>query len=103
MIRPESVQILPPSEYNLFHANSATKWFHLIQRGARIHTNRITPSFLPPPGLKLEPTSFRGLLTMLLLRVYESNDRLANVSNLQKQLEPWRIYSEDPRSRDLIP
>ncbi|KAF2467457.1 uncharacterized protein BDR25DRAFT_291862 [Lindgomyces ingoldianus] len=103
MIRPETVQILPPSEYNLYHANSATKWFHLIQRGSRIHTHRITPSYLPTPGLKLESTSFRSLLTMLLLRIYESNDRLANVSGPQKQLEPWRIYSEDPRSRDLIP
>lgn len=103
MIRPESVQILPPSEYNLYHANSPTKWFHLIQRGARIHTQRITPSYLPTPGLKLESTSFRNLLTLLLLRVYESNDRLANANGPQKYLEPWRAYSEDPRSRDLIP
>ncbi|ORY05702.1 hypothetical protein BCR34DRAFT_490720 [Clohesyomyces aquaticus] len=103
MIRPETVQILPPSEYNLYHSSSATKWFHLIQRGARIHTHRITPSFLPTPGLKLESASFRSLLTMLLLRIYESNDRLANVNGPQKQLEPWRVYAEDPRSRDLIP
>lgn len=103
MIRPETVQILPPSEYNLYHANSATKWFHLAQRGARIHATRITPSFLPTPGLKLDNTSFRSLLTLLLLRVYESNDRLANANGPQKQLEPWRVYTEDQRSRELIP
>lgn len=40
---------------------------------------------------------------MLLLRIYESNDRLANVNGPQKHMEPWRVYSEDPRSRDLIP
>lgn len=102
-IRPESAQILPPAEYGLFHANSAQKWLHLVQRGSRIHTNRLTPSYLPPPGLKLEATSFRALLTMLLLRIYESNDRLANVNGPQKHMEPWRVYSEDPRSRDLIP
>ncbi|KAF2270526.1 hypothetical protein CC78DRAFT_557294 [Lojkania enalia] len=103
MIRPETVQILPPSEYNLYHANSPTKWFHLLQRGSRIHTNRITPSYLPTPGLKLEATSFRSLLTLLLLRTYEANDRLANVNGPQKHLEPWRVYSEDHRSRELIP
>ncbi|KAF2109515.1 hypothetical protein BDV96DRAFT_585716 [Lophiotrema nucula] len=103
MIRPETVQILPPSEYNLYHANSPTKWFHLIQRGSRIHTNRITPSYLPTPGLKLESTSFRSLLTLLLLRAYEANDRLANANSPQKHMEPWRVYSEDPRSRELIP
>lgn len=103
MIRPESVQILPPSEYNLYHANSATKWFHLVQRGARIHSNRITPSYLPTPGLKLDTGTLRSLLTLFLLRVYESNDRLANIHGSQKHLEPWRIYSEDPRSRELIP
>ncbi|KAF2874788.1 hypothetical protein BDV95DRAFT_603581 [Massariosphaeria phaeospora] len=103
MIRPESVQILPPSEYNLYHANSATKWFHLVQRGARIQALRITPSYLPTPGLKLDSSSFRTLLTLLLLRIYEANDRLANASGPQKQREPWRLYSEDPRSRDLIP
>jgi len=102
-IRPESVQIIPPAEYGLFHANSAQKWIHLIQRGSRIHTNRLTPSFLPPPGLKMEATSFRALLTMFLLRIYESNDRLANANGPQKHMEPWRVYSEDPRSRELIP
>ncbi|KAF2179704.1 hypothetical protein K469DRAFT_640833 [Zopfia rhizophila CBS 207.26] len=103
IIRPDTVQILPPSEYNIYHANSPTKWFHLVQRGARLHTNRLTPAYLPTPGLKLESTSFRSLLTMLLLRIYESNDRLANANGPQKHLEPWRVYSEDPRSRDLIP
>ncbi|KAF2199958.1 hypothetical protein GQ43DRAFT_96793 [Delitschia confertaspora ATCC 74209] len=102
-IRPESVQMIPPAEYNLFHANSSQKWLHLIQRGARIHTNRLTPSYLPPPGSKLEATSFRGLLTMFLLRIYESNDRLANTYGPQKNMEPWRLYSEDLKSRDLIP
>jgi hypothetical protein len=42
-------------------------------------------------------------LTLLLLRVYESNDRLANVTGPQKQFEPWRVYAEDSRSRELIP
>jgi hypothetical protein len=103
MIRPETVQILPPSEYNLYHANSPTKWFHLIQRGSRIHTNKITPSYLPTPGLKLESTSFRSLLTLLLLRTYEANERLANAHSTQKHHEPWRAYADDPRSRELIP
>jgi hypothetical protein len=103
MIRPESVQILPPSEYNLYHANSPTKWFNLVQRGARIHSNRITPSYLPTPGLKLDTGTLRSLLTLFLLRVYEANDRLANINGPQKHLEPWRIYSEDSRSRELIP
>lgn len=103
MIRPESVQILPPSEYNLYHANSPTKWFNLVQRGARIHSNRITPSYLPTPGLKLDSGTLRSLLTLFLLRIYEANDRLANIGGHQKHLEPWRIYSEDPRSRELIP
>ncbi|KAF1949068.1 hypothetical protein CC80DRAFT_599194 [Byssothecium circinans] len=104
MIRPESVQILPPSEYNLYHANSASKWFHLVQRGARIHSNRITPSYLPTAGLKLDSSTLRSLLTLFLLRVYEANDRLANINNgTQKHLEPWRIYAEDARSRELIP
>ncbi|KAF1996675.1 hypothetical protein P154DRAFT_607773 [Amniculicola lignicola CBS 123094] len=103
LIRVETVQVLPPAEYQLYHANSATKWFHLVQRGARIHTTKITPSFLPTPGLKLESTSFRCLLTILQLRIYEANDRLANANGPQKHLEPWRIYCEDLRSRDLIP
>ncbi|KAJ4345470.1 uncharacterized protein N0V89_011601 [Didymosphaeria variabile] len=103
MIRPESVQILPPSEYNLYHANSPTKWFNLVQRGARINSNRITPSYLPTPGLKLDSGTLRSLLTLFLLRVYEANDRLANINGPQKHIEPWRIYSEDPRSRELIP
>ncbi|PSN62983.1 hypothetical protein BS50DRAFT_637541 [Corynespora cassiicola Philippines] len=103
MIRPESVQILPPSEYNLYHANSATKWFHLVQRGARITSTRITPSYLPTPGMKLDSTSFRSLLTLLLLRLYESNERLANTSGPPKSLELWRVYAEDSRSRELMP
>ncbi|KAL5389590.1 hypothetical protein PMIN03_010119 [Paraphaeosphaeria minitans] len=103
MIRPESVQILPPSEYNLYHANSPTKWFNLVQRGARINSNRITPSYLPTPGLKLDSGTLRSLLTLFLLRVYEANDRLANINGPHKHLEPWRIYSEDTRSRELIP
>lgn len=103
MIRPESVQLLPPSEYNLYHANSATKWFHLVQRGVRINSNRITPSYLPTPGLKLDSSTLRSLLTLFLLRVYESNDRLANISGPHKHLEPWRIFAEDTRSRELIP
>ncbi|KAH7124131.1 hypothetical protein B0J11DRAFT_331601 [Dendryphion nanum] len=102
-IRPETVQILPPSEYNLYHANSPTKWFHLAQRGIRIHSQRITPSFLPTPGLKMDATSVRALLMLLQLRIYESNERLANGTGGQRQLEPWRIYTEDPRSRELIP
>ncbi|KAF1830641.1 hypothetical protein BDW02DRAFT_507131 [Decorospora gaudefroyi] len=104
IIRPETVQILPPSDYSLYHVNSAAKWFHLVQRGARIHSNRITPSFHPTPGLKLDASSFRSLLTLLQLRTYESNDRLAPATSYQqKQLEPWRIYAEDPRSRDVLP
>lgn len=103
MIRPELVQILPPSEYNLYHANSPTRWFNLVQRGARIQSNRITPSYLPTPGLKLDSGHLRSLLTLFLLRVYEANDRLANIGGPQKHLEPWRVYSEDPRSRELIP
>lgn len=103
MIRPESVQILPPSEYNLYHVNSPTKWFNLVQRGARINSNRITPSYLPTPGLKLDSATLRSLLTLFLLRVYEANDRLANTNGPKKHLEPWRIYSEDTRSRELIP
>jgi hypothetical protein len=103
MIRPESVQILPPSEYNLYHANSATKWFRLVQRGARIHPNRITPSYLPTAGLKLDSSTLRTLLTLFLLRVYEANDRSANINNAQKHLEPWQIHAEDARSRELIP
>jgi hypothetical protein len=103
IIRPETVQILPPSDYSLYHVNSSAKWFHLVQRGARNHSNRITPSFHPTPGLKLDASSFRSLLTLLLLRIYESNDRLAPATGHQKQLEPWRIYADDPRSRDLLP
>lgn len=103
MIRPETVQILPPSDYNLYHVNSASKWIHLVQRGARIYSNRITPSFHPTPGLKLDASSFRSLLTLLLLRIYESNDRLAPATGPQKQLEPWRIYAEDHRSREILP
>ncbi|PVI02258.1 hypothetical protein DM02DRAFT_560108 [Periconia macrospinosa] len=103
MIRPESVQILPPSEYTLYHTNSATKWFHLVQRGARIHSNRISPSYLPTAGLKLDPSTLRSLLTLFLLRIYESNDRLANINGAQKHLEPWRVYAEDARSRELLP
>ncbi len=103
MIRPDTIQILPPSDYSLYHVNSAAKWFHLVQRGARIHSQKITPSFHPTPGLKLDASSFRSLLTLLLLRNYESNDRLAPATGNQKQLEPWRIYAEDPRSRDILP
>ncbi|KAF1842790.1 uncharacterized protein K460DRAFT_314411 [Cucurbitaria berberidis CBS 394.84] len=104
MIRPETVQILPPSDYTLYHVNSASKWFHLVQRGSKIHSNKITPSFHPTPGLKLDASSFRSLLTLLLLRIYESNERLASGTGVsQKHLEPWRIYAEDPRSRDILP
>ena len=103
MIRPETVQILPPSDYALYHVNSAAKWFHLVQRGARIHSQKITPSFHPTPGLKLDTSSFRSLLTLLLLRIYESNDRLASATGNQRQLEPWRIYADDARSRDILP
>ncbi|CAN9318855.1 unnamed protein product [Alternaria sp. RS040] len=103
MIRPETVQILPPSDYSLYHVNSAAKWFNLVQRGARIHSQKITPSFHPTPGLKLDASSFRSLLTLLLLRIYESNDRLAQATGNQKQLQPWRIYAEDARSRDILP
>lgn len=103
LIRPESVYILPPSDYNLYHVNSANKWFHLFQRGARLYSTRITPSFHPTPGLKFDASSFRSLLTLLLLRIYESNDRLAPGSGPVKQMEPWRIYAEDPRSRDILP
>jgi hypothetical protein len=103
MIRPEAVQLLPPSEYNLYHANSATKWFHLVQRGVRINSNRITPSYLPTPGLKLDSSTLRSLLTLFLLRIHESNDRLANINVPHKHLEPWRIFAEDTRSRELIP
>jgi hypothetical protein len=103
MIRPETVQILPPSDYSLYHVNSVSKWLQLIQRGTRIHSNKITPSFHPTPGLKLDASSFRSLLTLLLLRIYESNDRLASATGPQKQLEPWRIYAEDQRSRDILP
>ncbi|USP76889.1 hypothetical protein yc1106_04163 [Curvularia clavata] len=103
MLRPETVHVLPPSDHTLYHVNSAAKWFHLVQRGARIHSQKITPSFHPTPGLKLDTSSFRVLLTLLLLRIYESNDRLAPATGNQKQLEPWRIYAEDPRSRDILP
>ena len=103
LVRPETVQIIPPSEYNLYHAQSATKWFHLVQRGARINPSRITPSFLPTAGLKLDSISFRSLLTLLLLRIYEANDRLASATGQHRHLEPWRTYSEDTRSRDIIP
>lgn len=103
MIRPESVQILPPSDYSLYHVNSANKWLHLVQRGARLYSTKITPSFHPTPGLKFDGSSFRSLLTLLLLRIYESNDRLAGGNETHKQLEPWRIYAEDARSRDLLP
>ncbi|KAF1937898.1 hypothetical protein EJ02DRAFT_411467 [Clathrospora elynae] len=103
IVRPEIVQILPPSEYSLYHVNSASKWFHLVQRGVRIHSNRVTPSFHPTPGLKLDASSLRSLLTLLLLRIYESNDRLASATGPQKQLEPWRVYAEDQKSRDILP
>lgn len=103
MIRPEIVQLLPPSDHALYHMNTANRWFQMVQRGARIHSTKITPSFHPTPGLKLDAPSFRSLLTMLLLRIYESNDRLANGTGPQKQLEPWRLYAEDPRSRDILP
>jgi len=103
LIRPENVQILSPSDYSLYHVNSASKWFHLVQRGTPIDSNKITPSFHPTPGLKLDPSSFRSLLTLLLLRIYESNDRLANGAATQKQMEPWRAFAEDPRSRDILP
>ncbi|EMD85184.1 hypothetical protein COCC4DRAFT_181238 [Bipolaris maydis ATCC 48331] len=103
MIRPETIHIFPPSDYALYHVNSAAKWFHLVQRGAKVHSQKITPSFHPTPGLKLDPSSFRCLLTLLLLRIYESNDRLAPATGHQKQMEPWRIYAEDPRSRDILP
>lgn len=74
-----------------------------MQRGARVYPGRITPSFLPTPGIKIDHTSFRSLLTLLILRVYESTERLANTNGSQKILEPWRRYAEDPRSRELIP
>lgn len=51
----------------------------------------------------MDSTSVRALLMLLQLRIYESNDRLANGTGAHKQLEPWRIYCEDPRSRELIP
>ncbi|KAF1911636.1 hypothetical protein BDU57DRAFT_552040 [Ampelomyces quisqualis] len=103
MIRPEAVQTLPPSDYGLYHVNSASKWFQLVQRGTRIQSHTITSSFHPTPGLKIDSSSFRSLLTLLLLRIYESHDRLASATASQKQLEPWRIYAEDPRSRDILP
>ncbi|KAL6703759.1 hypothetical protein ACN47E_009140 [Coniothyrium glycines] len=103
MIRPESVHIFPPSDYSLYHVNSASKWFHLIQRGVRPYSAKITPSFQPRPGLKFDAGSFRSFLTLLLLRIYESNDRLTNGNTQQTQLEPWRIYAEDPRSKDILP
>ncbi|KAI8940541.1 hypothetical protein NX059_004219 [Plenodomus lindquistii] len=103
MIRPESVQILPPSDYSLYHVNSSAKWVHLVQRGAHLYSTKITPSFHPTPGLKFDASSFRSLLTLLLLRIYESNDRLASATGPAKQLEPWRIYAEDTRSRDILP
>lgn len=103
LIRPESVHILPPCDYALYHVNSGARWFNLVQRGARIHSQKITSSFHPTPGLKLDMNSFRSLLTLLLLRIQESNDRLAPATGNQKQLEPWRIYAEDARSRDILP
>ena len=108
LIRPETVQILPPSEYTLYHANTASKWLHLVQRGARMHSPRISPSYLPTAGLKLDPSTLRSLLTLFLLRIYESNARLTNNTSshgatAHKHLEPWRIYADDARSRELLP
>lgn len=103
IIRPENVQLLPPTDYVTYHATSAGKWATLVQRGFRVHSTRITPSFLPTPGLKLDSSSFRTLLTLLLLRTYECNDRLASATGSHKQLEPWRIYESDARSRDILP
>lgn len=103
LIRPDTVHMLPPCDYALYHANSGARWFNLVQRGARIHSQKITPSFHPTPGLKLDMNSFRSLLTLLLLRIQESNDRLAPATGNQKQLEPWRVYAEDARSRDILP
>lgn len=103
MIRPESVRILPPSEYSLYHVVSSEKWAHLIHGGARINSTQITPSFHPTPGLTFDASSFRCLLTLFLLRIYESNDRLASATGTAKHMEPWRIYAEDGQSRDILP
>lgn len=103
LIRPDAVQILPPSDYSLFHINSAMKWIQLVQRGARHHPHGVTPLHHLTPGLQLDASSFRSLLTLTLLRIYESNDRLAPATGSQRHLEPWRIYFEDQRSHDILP
>jgi hypothetical protein len=103
IIRSEDVRVFPTAPENLYQAESFTKWLSLIDRGARIHTQAITPFLGPNPDARLETAgSVWNLLILISLRMYEYNDRLSIATADSNQLEPWRIYDEDQRSHDIV-
>ncbi|KAJ8111616.1 hypothetical protein OPT61_g5833 [Boeremia exigua] len=103
IIRPELVQVYPVTNQNLYQAESSTAWSQLTNSGTTAHIDAITPypDLAPAPN----PHSLDlacNQLTLISLRMLEANDRLG-VKSDYGNLEPWRLYAEDERSRGIVP
>jgi hypothetical protein len=103
IIRSETVRVFPTASEDLYQAKSFTIWLSLVDRGARTHTQAITPFLGSNLDTRFETAgSVWNLLILISLRMYEYNDRLSIATADSNQLEPWRIYDEDQRSRDIV-
>lgn len=102
IIRPELVQVYPVINQSLYQADSATAWNRIVSNGMPAHINAITPypELAPAPS----PHSLDlpcNQLTLISLRMLEANDRLG-VKNGHRDVEPWRAYANDERSRGIV-
>lgn len=104
LIRPEIIQIIPPSSTTLFNANSASQWTRLASNGRRIFQETINPAISLKPIEKVDPDSVYSTLTLFRLRIHEAQYHLiALVEQDMALLEPWRAYAVDSRSSNLVP
>ncbi|KAK5193436.1 hypothetical protein LTR72_006750 [Exophiala xenobiotica] len=104
MIRPELLQILPPSENKVFHASTASLWIQYIKNNGGVHTPSMATSFDPSLD-QLRPTVLPAMLTLLQHQIYEANHRLllSNARlNPERLLEPWQLYTKEASDLMLI-
>lgn len=110
ILRTDAIQMLLPCDDELFQAESATRWTHLVQAGKPVFMPPIISLadgvFLPTTSIPQNSFCMVGSLSMIQLRLSEVSHRLVYCGEgvgTPLKLEPWQLLETDARSRFLVP
>lgn len=114
-IRPENIHMSLPSDDDLFNAQTAEEWMHLIQMGRNIEMPSIKPQSFHLKGsldpVFMQPHPLQGFTLLSLLSVVKhilcdtQHRYFAQIEDWRgaDKLVPWKTYRMDFRGCSFVP